>query len=91
VIAASAAARDCPGSRCALAIGRSPALDEVELPSRPNAAGGVGLVPNAAQSWTGVRDAIPRTYRRSVGVSDRSTEASVGALERTDREWESSA
>jgi hypothetical protein len=44
--------------------------------------GGVGLVPNAAQTWSGVSDAIPCTYRRSLGVSDRSTEARDGAPDR---------
>jgi hypothetical protein len=44
--------------------------------------GGVRVVPNAAQSWTGVSDAIPSTYRRSLGVSDRSTAARDGAPDR---------
>jgi hypothetical protein len=44
--------------------------------------GGVGLVPNAAQSWTGESEAILSTYRRSLGMSDRKTEAKDGAPDR---------
>lgn len=53
--------------------------------------GGVGLVPNAAQSWIGVRDVIPSTYRRVAGLSGRSTEARVGARELRDRALEATA
>jgi hypothetical protein len=49
------------------------------------------LVLNAAATSAGVIDAIPSTYWRSSGVSDRSTEGCVGALERTERVPEGTA
>lgn len=59
------------------------APDAIVLPAPRRTTGGVGVVPNAAHSWRGVSYAIPSTYRRSVGFSDRSTEASVGAPDLT--------
>jgi hypothetical protein len=49
----------------------------------------VGLVPNAARTWAGVSDRIPRTYCLSWGVSDRNTDAWVGTLGRAGRVPES--
>jgi hypothetical protein len=51
----------------------------------------VGPVPNAARTSTGVIDMIPTTYSRPVGVSWRSTDVSVAALERADRVAEPTA
>lgn len=67
-------------------IGKTLAGDAVAGDGRALAApvlgtGGVGLFPNAAQSWMGVSDMMPSTYRRSLGVSDRSTDAWTDAPE----------
>jgi hypothetical protein len=56
---------------------------------RPSAE--VGPVPNAAHTSTGVIDMMPTTYSRPVGVSWRSTDASVAAIDRADRVAEPTA